>query len=290
MEPESLTRAIGQVCGLRITGLTPVSGGDTAKGYIVRTPEGPLFAKVLSGPGALDRLAAEADGLSALEATGALAVPRRYGFAESGSGAVLVLEYVKAGTSRDASFEALGRGLALVHKTTSPAFGWSRPNYIGPLPQDNSREADWAVFYARHRLQVQYARAVSSNLLSGDQVPDFDQMAARVAALVPDVKPALLHGDLWGGNFLISGDGTPYLIDPSVYFGHGEVDLAMSKLFGGFPPRFYDAYFEVRPPQPGLERRVALYQLYYLLVHLNLFGRSYLPAVAQAARVVFEPY
>jgi fructosamine-3-kinase len=290
MELESLKRGIEQVCGFSVSGVTAVSGGDTAGAYVVTTDLGPLFAKVITGPQAFDMLTAESDGLSAIERAGALAVPRRYGCGKAGRGAVLVLEYVQAEAGQDSSFEALGRGLALMHRTTAPAFGWDRPNYIGPLPQKNPWEQDWAVFFAQHRLQEQYDRALSGNLLTREQVPAYSLMVDRIAALAPEVKPALLHGDLWGGNFLISKSNTPYLIDPSVYFGHSEVDLAMSRLFGGFPARFYDAYFEVSPALPGFDLRMKLYQLYYLLVHLNLFGRSYLPSVMEAGREVFEPY
>ena len=112
-------------------------------------------------------------------------------------------------------------------------------------------------------------------------------MVDKIKSLAPGVRPALLHGDLWGGNYLVSKDNTPYLIDPSVYYGHSEVDLAMSRLFGGFSPRFYDAYFEVSPARPGFEDRMALYQLYYLLVHLNIFGRSYLASVTDSVGAVF---
>ena len=106
--------------------------------------------------------------------------------------------------------------------------------------------------------------------------------------MLPELEPALLHGDLWSGNYLVSRQGTPFLIDPSVHYGHAEVDLAMSLLFGGFSSRFYDAYFEVSPKVAGFEKRVALYQLYYLLVHLNLFGRSYYPRVIEIGSGLFR--
>jgi fructosamine-3-kinase len=232
-------------------------------------------------------LASEAEGLEALRKAGALSVPLLQGFEKTASGAVLLLEYIPPGRGAGAAHEALGRGLALMHQSTHEAFGWRRDNYIGALPQKNDWEVNWAVFFANHRLRTQFDLAVSSNFFEGDKVPDPGHMALKIAALLPDLKPALLHGDLWNGNYLVSENNLPYLIDPSVHFGHSEVDLAMSRLFGGFPSRFYDAYFEISPRQPGFEDRQILYQLYYLLVHLNLFGRSYLPAVSEATKVIF---
>jgi fructosamine-3-kinase len=129
--------------------------------------------------------------------------------------------------------------------------------------------------------------ARSRQLLSDGEIPEVHLMEDRVSSLVQGVVPSLLHGDLWSGNYLISSDGTPYLIDPATYYGHREVDLAMSLLFGGFPKDFYDAYFEIHPKQQGFDLRVKLYQLYYLLVHLNLFGRSYYASVRALTSELF---
>ena len=187
------------------------------------------------------------------------------------------------------SYAALGRGLAQMHQQGSSGYGWSGPNYIGSLPQQNTPNPDWAMFYAQCRLMPQYSLAVNNGLLRAEEVPEASLMIRRINSLLPEIKPALLHGDLWSGNFLISSTGKPFLIDPSVYYGHSEVDLAMSLLFGGFPSHFYDAYFEISPQVAGFEERVVLYQLYYLLVHLNLFGKSYYRRVIEFGSGLFRP-
>jgi len=283
-------RVLEPIFGLEILSHQPVRGGDIAASYLLQTKQGPLFVKMLQGLAAYDVLKAEEEGLTALKQAGVISVPAVYQCAKTSFGAALLMEYIPAGRGSDASQEALGRGLALLHQSTDEAFGWKRDNYIGSLPQNNLRKASWASFFARHRLAFQFDLALSSNLLEARQVPAVEAMIQRISSLVPEVRPALLHGDLWGGNYLISEEDIPYLIDPSVYFGHSEVDLAMSRLFGGFSSRFYDAYFEVSPAQPGFEDRMALYQLYYLLVHLNLFGPSYLAAVTDSVDSVFGGY
>ena len=156
-----------------------------------------------------------------------------------------------------------------------------RDNFIGSLPQQNSHYDAWTDFYIANRLLPQFVLAVDTGRLGASDFPSEDKLHTVLSELFEGIRPSLLHGDLWGGNYLISSDGIPYLIDPAVYDGHSEVDLAMSRLFGGFGSRFYAAYHEVIPSQKGSEERNAVYQLYYLLVHLNLFGASYYPSVMQ---------
>lgn len=273
--------------GLKILAVSTVSGGDIARAHLLETETGPFFLKRMGPPDGLHILQAEADGLKAIAAANAIDVPVVVGCKPFNGGGALLLEYIPGGRGSRASIESLGRGLARLHETESGHFGWHRSNYIGSLPQVNTLETQWAVFYARHRLWPQFLLAVSRGRLQPSEIPPPETLEERIASLVPEAAPALLHGDLWGGNYLISSDGTPYLIDPAVYYGHSEVDIAMSKLFGGFPPAFYDAYFEINPPESGFGERLELYQLYYLLVHLNLFGRSYYPQVARITSHLF---
>jgi fructosamine-3-kinase len=145
----------------------------------------------------------------------------------------------------------------------------------------NHQDDDWPRFYVEHRLNVQLRMSRDAGLLSGNEIPGENVMVRTVENLCPNVTPSLIHGDLWGGNYLISSEGIPCLIDPAIYYGHHEVDLAMSRLFGGFDTGFYSAYHELMPYAPGSEERNDIYQLYYLLVHLNLFGPSYYHRVKQ---------
>ena len=279
--------ALEKAFNIRITSHQPVKGGDIADSYALETPSGTLFVKMLEGPNAFEMLSAEADGLRALENSGALSVPAVHGCKQTHKGAALIMDFIPPSKGSRGSDENLGRGLALLHQSTHEAFGWSRDNFIGKLSQKNTRESDWSSFFARHRLKEQFDMAVHAGLMESRDTPSTDLMHERIEGLLPGVVPSLLHGDLWGGNYLISKNNIPYLIDPAVYYGHSEVDLAMSRLFGGFSPVFYDAYHEVRPPLPGIERRSLLYQLYYLLVHLNCFGSSYRSSVLQATNAIF---
>ena len=166
-----------------------------------------------------------------------------------------------------------------MHQHSSEFFGWDTNNYIGSLPQRNTKDQSWVMFYIEQRLSPQFDMARTQGLLSEGEIPSVDKMKKVLGEILSDVKPSLLHGDLWGGNYLISAKGIPYLIDPAVYYGHSEVDIAMSQLFGGFSSAFYDSYERVMPLDKLSEDRIKIYQLYYLLVHLNLFGRSYFSSV-----------
>jgi fructosamine-3-kinase len=174
---------------------------------------------------------------------------------------------------------AFGAGLAALHNIHQEHFGWEISNYIGNLPQSNTVHPGWASFYLNERLKPQLKMAVDSGLLRPKDNPGDGNLQEVLKGLFNDTSPALLHGDLWNGNYLISHTGEAYLIDPAVYRGHAEVDLAMSRLFGGFGQSFYKGYHSVRPRQHGADEREQIYQLYYLLVHLNLFGNSYRSAV-----------
>jgi fructosamine-3-kinase len=275
MAGPDLKQSLEDAFRLNIHKVRAVRGGDIANSYLLHTDRGAIFAKMLEGPKGLEMLEAEKDGLTALAATDSLRVPEVLGCASTAAGGCLLLEYIPTGPGSRASSRELGRGLARMHQVTATSFGWPRPNFIGTLPQENKEALEWPGFYVHNRLAPQFEMARSRHLLTSAEIPGVGPMEARVCSLAPEVAPSLLHGDLWSGNYLISDDGTPCLIDPAVYYGHAEVDLAMSLLFGGFSQEFYDAYFEINPKQPGFDLRVKLYQLYYLLVHLNLFGRSY---------------
>ena len=181
-----------------------------------------------------------------------------------------------------------GEKLAKFHQKRGDVFGWDRHNFIGSLPQSNSKKTSWNVFYTEERLMPQLQLAIDKGMLSKQEAPDRDKMVSVLGELFKGVEPSLLHGDLWSGNYLINTDGVPYLIDPAVYWGHSEVDIAMSRLFGGFGASFYSSYDGLRPPDKASEDRMHIYQLYYLLVHLNLFGRSYYSSVTHILKQYFS--
>jgi fructosamine-3-kinase len=172
------------------------------------------------------------------------------------------------------------------------AFGWHRDNFIGPLPQTNAFSDDWAAFWRDARLAPQVSLARERRSLTGDDSRQLDRLLDRTGEALAGAEadgPSLLHGDLWSGNVYADETGQPVLIDPAVYIGHREVDLAMSELFGGFPAGYLDAYREAHPLDEGYRRiRRPLYQLYYLLIHVNLFGESYLSGVRGVVREVLQ--
>lgn len=283
MSEASLRGALGALLGTEVAALCELAGGDVCAAWQVTLASGDrCFAKRprRETPGMPD---CEARGLAWLAEAGALRVPAVRATSES----ILVLEWIESGPPGDGFDEALGRGLAALHRAGAEHCGFEADNFIGPLPQSNTPGSDWAEFYARERLEPQLRRAREAGRLSAAFARRAAPLLDRLAAVAgPPEPPARLHGDLWGGNCMVDARGDPVLVDPAVYGGHREVDLAMMRLFGGFSQRVFDAYAEVAPLAEGAAERVPLYQLYPRLVHLNLFGGSYLPGVEQG----FERY
>ena len=188
--------------------------------------------------------------------------------------------------------EALGRGLAALHSAPrDEGFGWANDNWIGSLPQANSTSTSWTDFWRDRRLVPQLEAARAGDHLAGPSGQILDRLLELLPQALADLEgssPALIHGDLWSGNAYPDESGAPVIIDPAVYAGHGEVDLAMTELFGGFGRRFYAAYDEVLAITDAYDAyRRDLYQLYYLLVHVNLFGAGYVSeTLGAASRVV----
>ncbi|PCE64552.1 fructosamine kinase family protein [Sediminicola luteus] len=255
---------------------TPLSGGDTTQAFLLVGKNGRYFLKTSPHPDSLALLQTEAEGLHALNTTQTIAIPKVIALERIGAQPFLVLEYIESKKPEPSDFEKLGHNLAALHTAECRNdFGAASDNFIGSLPQSNRKHTHWADFYINERIWPQLQMAVSNKLLGISELPKQERLDKFCADLFKDITPSLLHGDLWGGNFLISNSGTPYLIDPSHYRGHNEVDLAMSRLFGGFGPSFYQAYREIIPTPLAEQEYIDLYQLYYLLVHLNLFGPAY---------------
>ncbi|HLA42631.1 MAG TPA: fructosamine kinase family protein, partial [Aggregatilineales bacterium] len=197
--------------------------------------------------------------------------------AKDGIPAFLLLEWLSPERPRhaDALAEKLGEGLAALHQRTQANHGLDHDNYIGSLPQHNQEESSWAVFYRDHRIRAQGEIARQRGRLPASREKLLNALLEEIPLIVPDVSPSLLHGDLWGGNYMAGVNDTPVIYDPAVYYGHREVEIAFTELFGGFPKRFYDAYNAIFPLDAGYHKRKALYQLYPLMVHMNLFGGGY---------------
>ena len=286
-----LGAAVGAALGGRVAAARSLAGGDINQAYEVQLDDGRRVFVKSNQRSPRGMFAAEARGLAWLAEAGALRVPRVLAASEPDGGAqFLALELVGSAAPAGDFAERLGRGLAALHRHGAPRFGLDHDNFVGRLPQDNraasstsSTPATWPEFYRTRRLEAQLRRAVDGGLASSRLRAGFDRLFAALPDLVgPDEPPSRLHGDLWGGNLLVDEAGAPCLIDPAVYGGHREIDLAMMRLFGGFGARVFDAYDEAWPLAPGHEERVGLYQLYPLMVHVNLFGGGYVQSVESA--------
>ena len=278
---EPLAAAIEAATGARIVDRQALRGGDVAQAVGVDLDDGRrLFVKTRRGAD-VRAFEVEAAGLSWLAEAGALRIPAVV--AVGGPPAFLAIERIELGAPARDHDERLGRGLAALHRFGAPAFGLDHDNLIGTQPQVNDARPDWPTFYGEARLLAMARRAgVDAGLMRR-----IERLALRLPALCgPPEPPSRLHGDLWAGNAIVDAGGGPVLVDPAVYGGHREVDLAMMRLFGGFSRRTFDAYDEAWPLAPGGEDRVPLYQLYPLLVHVAMFGGGYLGQLSRALSAV----
>lgn len=274
-----LLQHIEQLLGSKIAHQQSISGGDTAAVYQLRTANDSFILKTANGHHAHAMFKAEKLGLEQIANSNTIATPEVIGCDKVANTAFLLLEFIPTQNGNKIQFEQFGQQLAQLHQVTNAQFGNSTDNFIGPLEQSNRQHNQWVDFYTHERLWPQLQLAAHQQLLPLHMLPYQHTMLEQLKSLFPTTKPSLLHGDLWSGNYLIHTNGHAYLIDPSCYYGHHEVDIAMSRLFGGFDRAFYDAYFEIIPRASYYQERLELYQLYYLLVHLNLFGRSYYASV-----------
>jgi fructosamine-3-kinase len=283
VEP-ALRAALASALGSEVASVRGVAGGDINEAYEIALGDGRrLFAKA-NARSPRGMFAAEARGLAWLAEAGALRIPKVVAVAAPEAPAqFLVLELVATGRPARDFDERLGRGLAALHRRDAPAFGLDHDNFVGSLPQENATASTWPEFYRGRRLEPLLRRAADRGLASSRMREGFHRLFAALDELCgPPEPPARLHGDLWGGNLLCDDRGAPVLIDPAVYGGHREIDLAMMRLFGGFGARVFEAYHEAAPLADGHGERVPLYQLYPLMVHVNLFGGGYVGSVESA--------
>lgn len=280
---ENMRHALERALGSPPVSTRPLHGGDINRAARVDLADGrAVFVK--SNPSAPAGLfEAEARGLVWLAEARALRLPQVLATAGPAEPAFLALEYLEPGRPAPGFDEALGVGLAALHRKGAHGFGLEHDNFIGKLPQSNTPQPEWSEFYLRERLEPQLRRARDAGLASSGMRRGFERLFARwpEPCGAPE-PPARLHGDLWSGNLFVASDGAPVLIDPAAYAGSREIDLAMMHLFGGFSSRTFEAYEAAFPLLPGHEQRLPLYQLYPLMVHVNHFGGSYVAAVERA--------
>lgn len=285
MDEQGLLREIERVLSdqigepVRVEEKSVRGGGCINNAARIDTTAGPWFVKWNVRP-LPDMFLREAEGLALLRAVGVIPVPEPIAASNGGDDfpPYLITTCVRT-TARAADFwQTFGTRFARLHREgTAERFGLDHDNYLGATPQPNGWMDNWIEFFRERRLGFQL-RLARENGFVGELQERGEKLLSQLPKLLdaPPEPPSLLHGDLWSGNFMIGEDGEAVLIDPAVYYGHREADIAMTQLFGGFAPEFFAAYEKEWPLPPGSERRLEIYKFYHLLNHLNLFGESYL--------------
>jgi protein-ribulosamine 3-kinase len=261
-----------------------IGGGCINEAYELKTTGGKYFIKYNSAatfPGMFEK---EAAGLKILADTNSIDIPEVIGSGEAGNNAYILLQYIESGIPARNFWTDFGTRLADLHRNTSDYFGLMHDNYIGSLVQTNNPNPDFFNFFISQRIEPQLKSARNKGAFSQSDMRYFNSLFNTLHNILPVEKPALIHGDLWSGNFMVSATGSPCLIDPAAYYGHRESDIAMTQLFGGFQPDFYHAYNQAFPMEKEWQKRMDIFNLYPLLVHVNLFGGSYAGQVLRIIR------
>ena len=260
------------------------SGGCINNALKLITTEGEYFLKWQTGiPD--DMFQKETKGLKLLSNTNSIKIPRVIAYGELEGKHYLLMEHIESTPPSISYWEDFGIALAEMHRgNTAENFGLDHDNYIGKLPQPNDETNNWIDFFIRYRLEFQLKLAIKNHLVSNDLIDRYRRFYDLLPELLPVNKPSLLHGDMWSGNVMVGNDGKVCLIDPAVYYGHREIELAFTQMFGGFGYDFYSAYQATYPMEPGFEKRVEIYNMYPHMVHVNLFGTSYLNGVESVLR------
>jgi fructosamine-3-kinase len=261
-----------------------LSGGNINTAVRLETEEGYFFLK-WNEQQTEDLFSCEAKGLNLLSQTNVVKVPEVLGFGKKGDKSYILLEFLSLTEPTDQYWQNLGRSLASLHTYTTSQFGLSYTNYIGSLLQQNSFTDNWTDFFIQNRIRPQAGLAFYNNEISKDFLHRIERFCNKLPDLLPVTTPSLLHGDLWSGNVLTGDFQEPIFIDPSVYYGCREAEIAFTKLFGGFDDIFYESYNECFPLDAGFEERIGIYNMYPLLVHVNLFGAGgYIAGVEKVLR------
>lgn len=282
--PNALQQLITEKLSWSIKAFYPASGGCINPGGELVTAKGSYFLKWNDRQRYPKMFEKESKGLTLLKSANCINVPKVIHVGEAANLQFIIMSFVKSGRRAKNYWTLLGEQLATLHRNTHTHFGLDHDNYIGALIQRNALTENWIDFFVQHRLEAQLSLAERSGKITSDIRKRFDALYQRLPGLLPQEMPALLHGDLWSGNVMVNEMGEPTLIDPAVYYGHREAELAFTQLFGGFEEEFYLAYRNAFPLIPGFNSRTNLYNLYPLLVHVNLFGGAYLQQIVNILR------
>ncbi|MEO8147557.1 MAG: fructosamine kinase family protein [Bacteroidia bacterium] len=264
---------------VNIREILAIGGGSINYAYCLNTNAGKFFAKINNASKFPEMFTAEARGLELLAETNTFNIPNVIKVGDFENVSFILMEFIEAGKCVKNFFADFGSKLATLHQHTNIYFGLNHDNYIGSLKQSNIQQKNGVMFFIHERLQVQIALAEQNRMIDSSTIEQFEKLYGKLETILPKEKSSLLHGDLWSGNFMTSPGGKACLVDPAVYYGNREADIAMSKLFGGFDNDFYESYNATFPLIKGWEQRIDVWNLYPLLVHVNLFGGGYVAQV-----------
>lgn len=255
----------------------PVGGGSINEAYHISFSGMSVFCKVNSATKFPHLFIKEKKGLRLLAEKEIIKTPSIIDCFVYDDKQVLLLEWIEEGKRTGNFWIAFGEQLALLHRQRADFYGLDEDNYMGSVLQSNTKHTNWNQFFAVERLSPLIKKCTAKNLLTKSHILEFEALVKKLDSIFEQEQPCLLHGDLWGGNFICNHNAEPVIIDPAVYYGHRSVDLGMTTLFGGFSQPFYEAYHYHYPFPTNYKEQWAVCNLYPLLLHLYLFGSSYLP-------------
>lgn len=263
-----------------------IGGGSINQTYQLQLANGTsYFCKINSASAFPHLFLKEKRGLELLGRTGAIRVPHAIAVSQFEDHQILILEWIESGAKDKRFFKDFGEQLAQLHQHTKQHFGWEEDNYMGSVPQRNTPMVDWTQFFIQARLQPMVQACTDKALLTENDRQAFESLYKKLPQFFDaDQQPALLHGDLWKGNYMCNTYQQPVLIDPAVYYGHPTVDLGMTTLFGGFDKAFYESYQYHQPLPTNYHDQWVICNLYPLLIHLYLFGKSYYNSIQKTLK------
>lgn len=277
MLPELIHQFLNSYHQKTVKLISAVGGGSINETYRYSVDHHEFFIKYNNQvEGVIEK---EVEGLKAISSLNAISTPEVIVFDKIAGYELVVLPFISEGLKTSKAWENFGRQLAQMHAQPAPFFGWHQNNFIGSLSQANIKTYHFIDFFVHQRLKPQIELAQNQQYLTAQELNQFEKLFEKLKDILPDSQPSLVHGDLWSGNFIIGEQDAPYLIDPSIHYNYRETDIAFTHLFGAFDSKFYEAYNQHFPLAPGFQERIALYNIYPLLVHLNLFGPGYYHAV-----------